>query len=385
MTNDKDTLLRVLAIRQELSKTSTKKYDALRDAVCADGRVRGIMEFYGANRTGRYAGRIVQPQNLPRTHLAAIDAARDFTKAGDAEALRFGWGSVNDTLSQLIRTALVPAEGLRFVDADFSAIEARVIAWLAAEQWVLDVFNTTGNIYEATASQMFGVPMEKIVKGQPEYELRQRGKVAQLACGYGGSTKAMERMDTKHKIDPAEYPALVQKWRDTNPRIVSLWRETNDAAVSAMNGDPAWVQGKVRFQLEAPGDLTFLTALLPSGRKLFYASPHMGQNRFGSESIHYMGQNQITRKWEATETYGGKLVENLVQAIARDLLCEKIEALEARGFPVVFSVHDEVICELPPERAVLKDVVAIMAAPVDWAAGLPLNAAGWVGDYYTKD
>lgn len=382
---------RVLGLRLALAKTSTKKYDAMALAACADGRLRGIMQFYGASRTGRYAGRLVQPQNLPRTHLANLDLARALTREGNYAALCMGWGAdkVNDALSQLLRTALVPRAGNRYIDADFSAIEARVVAWLAGERWVLEVFCTTGKIYEATAAQMFGVPVEKIVKGTPEYELRQRGKVAQLACGYQGGAGAMARMDTAHKIDPAEYPALVQKWRDANPHIVALWRETENAALAAMQGAPTWVQGKVRFALETtPGsELHFLTALLPSGRKLFYFRPHLSQNRFGRPCLHYMGVAQQSRKWETMETYGGKLVENLVQGIARDLLCEKIEALEAQGYPVVFSVHDEVIVERPASNvhADFESVKSIMSESISWAQGLPLNADGWVGDYYTKD
>ena len=381
---------RVLEIRQELCKTSTKKYNAMEAAVGPDGRVRGLLQFYGANRTGRWAGRLVQVQNLPRTHLAGIDTARTLVKEGNGAALRLGWGNVPDTLSQLVRTAFVPAPGRRFVDADFSAIEARVIAWLAGEQWVLEVFRTHGKIYEATASQMFGVPMERIVKGKPEYGLRQQGKVAQLACGYGGGEAAMARMDYGHAIDPAEYAGLVKKWREANPAIVSLWRKVEDAALCALRVGRCELtlpDCELQFTYEGddPADQRFLTILLPSGRKLFYARPTTGINRFGNTALCYMGLNQVTRKWELTETYGGKLVENIVQAVARDCLAVNIERLEAAGYPIVFHVHDEIVAEVAAERADLSAICEIMSRPIPWAPGLPLRADGWVGNYYTKD
>ncbi|TGJ75503.1 DNA polymerase [Caproiciproducens galactitolivorans] len=385
-----DDARRVLEIRQELSKTSVKKYTAMTDAVCDDGRVRGLLQFYGANRTGRWAGRIIQPQNLPQTHIngGMLDLARDLVKDQKIESLKLIYGSVPDTLSQLIRTALVPSPGHKFVDADFSAIEARVIAWLAGEEWVLDVFRSHGKIYEATASQMFGVPIEKIVKGQPEYALRQKGKVATLALGYqGGSGSLISMGALKMGISEEDLPDIVRRWRDSNKRIVDLWYSVENTAINVVQtGRPAGVRGLI-FALE--GDHTtdqfFLTITLPSGRKLYYAKPFLSPNQWGNDSLHYYGMNQTSKKWEVIDTYGGKLVENCVQAIARDCLAENIERLEAAGFPVVFHVHDEVVIDVKKEKANLDTVCQIMSQPIPWAPGLPLKADGWVGSYYTKD
>lgn len=383
-----ETVHRVLEIRQELSKTSVKKYDAMRTAVCADSRIRGALKFYGANRTGRWAGRIVQPQNLPQTHLAALPLARELVKTRKIDNLRLLYGSVPDTLSQLIRTALVPAPGNQFVDADFSAIEARVIAWLAGQEDTLQVFRTHGKIYEATASRMFGVPIDQIKKGLPGYALRQKGKVATLALGYQGSTGALINMGAlKMGLAEDELPDIVNRWRDANRAIVRLWHALENAAISVIQtGRPAAMRG---LMLALEGDTSidqyFLTILLPSGRKLFYARPFLENNEWGRPAIRYHGTNQTTRKWETSETYGGKLTENCVQAIARDCIAEKIEALEVAEYPVVFHVHDEVVIDCPPEKAVLDDVVKILSAPISWAPGLPLNADGWVNSFYTKD
>lgn len=384
-----DQARRVLQIRQELGKTSTKKYDAMARATCDDGRIRGTLQFYGANRTGRWAGRLLQVQNLPRTHLQGIDTAREMVKSREVEALRWAYGSVPDTLSQLIRTALVAAPGCTLVDADFSAIEARVIAWLAGEQWVLDVFRGHGRIYEATAAQMFGVPIERIRKGNPEYELRQRGKVATLALGYQGGVGALEAMGAlRMGIPEADLPDIVQRWRQANPAIVQLWRDLDSAAVDTIErGTRSYVRGQLVLARErdpAKG-LDFLTIQLPSGRKLYYASPTLGQNRWGNPSIQYLGVDQQTRRWTTQETYGGKLAENCVQAIARDCLAEAIERLERAGYPIVFHVHDELVCEVPCEHANLDKVIDIMSQPIPWAPGLPLAADGWVGNYYTKE
>jgi DNA polymerase len=382
---------RMLEIRQELGKTSVKKYAAMETAVCEDNRVRGLLQFYGANRTGRWAGRIIQPQNLPRTRLhgAELSAARSWVKKREVDKIDLLAGPVPDILSQLIRTALVPAPGKRFIDADFSAIEARVIAWLAGEEWVLDVFRTHGKIYEACASQMFGVPIEKIKKGNPEYELRQKGKVATLALGYQGSTGALINMGALEMgIPEEELPDIVQRWRASNKRIQDLWYSMENAAVDTVRtGRTNAVRGLL-LRIEGNRERYFLTIQLPSGRKLFYAQPKLGQNRFGRESLQYLGMNQTTKKWEAIETYGGKLVENCVQAVARDCLAENIGKLEASGCPVVFHVHDEVIIEKEisgPAEKELERVCGIMSQPIPWAPGLPLNADGWVGDYYTKD
>ncbi len=338
---------RMLEIRQELGKTSTKKYDAIEAAVCADGRVRGLLQFYGANRTGRWAGRLVQVQNLPRTYIGLehLPLARNAVRNREADKLRLLFGSVPDTLSQLIRTSFVTSPGNKLVDADFSSIEARVISWLAGEHWRLEVFRTHGKIYEASASQMFGVPIEKIKKGNPEYALRQRGKVAELALGYQGSTGALITMGALNMGIPEEdLPDIVSRWRESNKRIVDLWYRVEGAAVSVIqSGVPAGVNNLVLArEYDAENGLDFLTIKLPSGRKLYYARPELGVNQWGKSSIAYYGVNQTTKQWTPLETYGGKLVENIVQAIARDCLAIAIEHLEAAGFPVVFHIHDEI-------------------------------------------
>lgn len=379
---------RVLEIRQELGKTSTKKYDAIEAAVCGDGRVRGLLQFYGANRTGRWAGRLVQVQNLPRTYIEQLNIAREAVRNKQGNKLKFFFGSVPDTLSQLIRTSFIASPGNKLVDADFSAIEARVISWLAGEQWRLEVFRTHGKIYEASASQMFGVPIEKIKKGNPEYALRQKGKVAELALGYQGSSGALIAMGAlKMGIPEEDLPDIVSRWRDANKRIVDLWYSLESAAVSVIQtGAPAGVRGLVlarEFDLEH--DLDFLTITLPSQRKLYYAKPELGANQWGRPSILYRGVNQTTKQWTQLETYGGKLVENVVQAIARDCLAVAIEHLEEAGFPVVFHVHDEVVIDCPADKADLDKVVQLMTLPIPWAQDLPLNADGWVGDFFRKD
>ena len=379
---------RMLRIRQELGKTSTKKYDAIEAAVCADGRVRGLLQFYGANRTGRWAGRLVQVQNLPRTYIGYLPWARQAVKDLQTEKLRAMYGSVPDTLSQLIRTSFIAAPGHKLVDADFSSIEARVISWLAGEQWRLEVFRTHGKIYEASASQMFGVPLEHIKKGNPEYALRQRGKVAELALGYQGSVGALITMGALDMGIPEEdLPDIVTRWRESNKRIVDLWYAVESAAVSVIQtGHQAGVNG-ILFQREfdLENDLDFLTITLPSRRKLFYARPELGENQWGRPSITYYGVNQTTKQWTPLETYGGKLVENIVQATARDCLAAAIENLEAAGFPVVFHVHDECVIDCPEAQADLDEVVKLMTLPIPWATGLPLNADGWVGDFFKKD
>lgn len=387
-----DKAQRVLEIRQELGKTSVKKYAALETATCADSRVRGILQFYGANRTGRWAGRIVQPQNLPRTYISGelLPLARDLVKARNAAALRWIFGSVPDTLSQLIRTALVASPGNVLVDADFSAIEARVLAWLAGEEWRLEVFRTHGKIYEASASQMFGAPIEKIKKGNPEYELRQRGKVAELALGYGGGVAAMRQMDTGKilaEVPDEEIQEIVNAWRLRSPAITRLWNLCENAALSvAWSGASTAIPGAglvFAYEYDPNTGLQFMTIRLPSGRKLYYPEPSIGTNRFGRESVVYMGVNQTTRKWMQLETYGGKLVENITQAVARDCLAEAVERLEAAGYPVVFHVHDEVVIDARTDC--LDQVVEIMRDIPSWAKGLPLNADGWTDAYYKKD
>ena len=383
---------RMLEIRQELGKTSTKKYNALEACVCDDGRVRGLLQFYGANRTGRWAGRLVQVQNLPRTYIDGdlLPLARDLVKRRQTDGLRVVFGSVPDTLSQLIRTAFVAAPGHTLVDADFSAIEARVVAWLAGEEWVLDVFKTHGKIYEATASQLYNVPIERIVKGNEEYSLRQYGKAATLALGYGGGSAALITAGHLDKDTPEdELLDIRDRWRMANPAIVQFWHTVEAAAKEAVNtGRCVELQGgRLAFARECDpaNDMDFMTIRLPNGRKLYYPKPHMGVNRFGQPSICYLGQNQTTKKWAGLETYGGKLVENITQATARDCLAEAIDRLEAAGYPVVFHVHDEVVIDAGPGKDCLEDVIAIMRQVPSWAAGLPLNADGWTNPFFKKD
>ena len=385
---DNPEVQRMLEIRQELGKTSTKKYDAIEQAVCPDGRVRGLLQFYGANRTGRWAGRLVQVQNLPRTYTQPLELARNLVKQRKLDNLRLIYGSVPDTLSQLIRTAFVASDGNVLIDADFSAIEARVISWLAGEQWRLDVFKTHGKIYEASASQMFGVPIERIKKGNPEYALRQKGKVAELALGYQGGAGALINMGALDMgIPEDDLPDIVQRWRDTNKRICDLWYKMNSAAVEAISTGCSVGVGRllVSCEYDAAHEVEYLTVLLPSGRKLYYNSPQIGENKWGGPSISYMGMDQTTKKWKRIETYGGKLVENCVQAVARDCLAQAIENLEKEGLPVVFHIHDEVVIDCRADTATLDDVVDIMSRPIPWAPGLPLNADGWVGGFFKKD
>jgi DNA polymerase len=378
---------RMLEIRQQLGKTSIKKYVAMETARGEGDRVRGLTQYYGANRTGRWAGRLVQMQNLPRNYLKTLDYARNVVKAKNYDGLKLLYGNVPDTLSQLIRTAFIPSEGHKFVVADFSAIEARVIAWLAGEQWVNEVFATHGKIYEATAAQMFGVPVERIVKGNPEYSLRQKGKVATLALGYQGGTSALIAMGALQMgLTEEELPDIVHRWRQVNSRIRDLWYAVEQAALTAMQtAQPQGIRGLL-FALE--GDLvygqSFLTVQLPSGRKLFYPKPFLKENQFGKMAVHYYTVGQQTRKWEVASTYGGKLTENIVQAIARDCLAETLERVAAKGLQVVFHVHDEVIIDAPMETTV-DEVCGLMAEPVPWAPGLVLKGAGFESNYYMKD
>lgn len=390
---------RMLEIRQELGKTSTKKYDALETCIADDGRVRGLLQFYGANRTGRWAGRLVQVQNLPRTYTHPLPPARQLVKDRNIDGLRMMYGSINDTLSQLIRTAFVATPGNVLIDADFSAIEARVISWLAGQEWRLEVFRTHGKIYEASASQMFHVPIEKIKKGNPEYALRQRGKVAELALGYQGGVSAMRRMDVGHNLDDLsddEVKGIVDRWRETNSMIRDLWNIVDSAAITVITyGGAQTIRSEttdaiitLACELDVITGTRYMTILLPSGRKLYYPSPEIGVNRWGNPSVSYTGQNQTTKRWEKVETYGGKLVENIVQAIARDCLAIAIENLEAQGLHVVFHIHDEVVIDTPAwadEDTMLETVTKIMTKPIPWAQMLPLNADGWVDKFFKKD
>lgn len=387
----RETIKRVLEIRQQLGKTSIKKYVAM-DVQKGEGdRIRGLTQYYGANRTGRWAGRLTQMQNLPRNYLKTLDGARKIVKSGNYEGLRIIYGNVPDTLSQLIRTAFIPSEGRKFVVADFSAIEARVIAWLAGEQWVNEVFATHGRIYEATAAQMFGIPVEKIVKGNPEYTYRQKGKVATLALGYQGGTAALIRMHAlENGLTEEELPDIVQRWRQANPRIKDLWYKVEQAAVTVMQtAQPQAINGLI-FALE--GDMVygqcFFTVRLPSGRKLYYAKPFLKDTEtpYGQvkPALHYYGMNQDSKKWGVDHTYGGKMTENIVQAIARDCLAETLKRIDAKGLQVVFHVHDEVIIDAPADVTV-DEICSLMAEPIPWAPGLVLKGAGFESLYYMKD
>jgi hypothetical protein len=553
------TVQRMLQIRQELGKTSTKKYTAIENAVCSDGRVRGLLQFYGANRTGRWcltgdhevltpdgwvrldkwqggeiacwsmsseyiffqggkrvafdytgkmysidgpscaqistpehrmavrgkgghwkvrqvkslkkgefiipsvgrlpshsreavmsrctgfgdeqitripfsgrvycaetptgfflvrrngkvwvtgnSGRLVQTQNLPRTYIEPLAFARELVKERQPEALRLVYGSLSDTLSQIIRTCFVASpgnpgtpstpvtpgtSGRILIDADFSAIEARVISWLAGEQWRLEVFRTHGKIYEASASQMFGVPIEKIVKGNPEYALRQKGKVAELACGYGGGVGALVQMGALEMgLMEEELPGVITRWREANKRIRDLWYALENAAIQVITEGGSVRVGHVLLSREVDynNGLDFMTIQLPSGRKLYYAKPTLGVNRWGKPSIEYQGLDQTTKQWGWIETYGGKCAENCTQAIARDCLAVAIERLEAAGYAVVMGIHDEVVIDAhtgtgTKQEQCLEDVVKLMAEPMPWAADLPLDADGWTGEFFRKE
>lgn len=377
---DSEEVKTVLRNRQEAAKTSVKKYAAMASAVCRDGRVRGMLQFYGANRTGRWAGRLVQLHNLPQNHLNDLDLARNLVRDNDLEDVEMLFGNVPDTLSQLIRTAFIAKPDHRFIVADFSAIEARVIAWLADEKWRLDVFNTHGKIYEASASQMFKVPIEQITKGSP---LRQKGKVSELALGYQGGPGALTQMGAlKMGVKEEELQGLVDAWRNANPAIVRLWNEVGNAAMRAVRDGGAFI---IRHGIKFIKRGSFLCIDLPSGRTLYYVRPSIGENRFGSSSLQYEGMNQTTKQWGRQETYGGKLVENIVQAIARDCLALAMRRLDKAGYPIVSHVHDEVILETKIGEGSLEEACEIMGRPIKWAPGLPLRADGYETPYYKKD
>ena len=377
---------RVLEIRQQLGKTSVSKYSAMENAMCEDDRVRGLLQFYGANRTGRWAGRLVQVQNLPRNYISTLDTARELAKLGNFEGLKILYNNVPDTLSQLVRTAFITSKD-KFIISDFSAIEARVIAWLAGEEWVNEVFATHGKIYEATASQMFNVPIDKIKKGNPEYSLRQRGKVATLALGYQGGESALIAMGADRMgLSDDELTDIKVRWREANKNIVRLWYAVGDAVIQAMNGNGTqYVRGlEIQREWDMMYGLDFTTIKLPSGRKLYYPKPFLQTNQFGKDALHYYGVNQTTKKWEVNSTYGGKLVENIVQAIARDCLAETLLRLYEKNYDVVMHIHDEVVIDAY-ENEKLEDVNNILAEPIPWAPGLILKGAGFETKYYMKD
>lgn len=431
-STDNTIITSVLNIRKEMAKTSIKKYASMLVGISKDDRLRGIHQYYGAGRTGRWAGRRVQPQNLPKNSLKDLDLARQVVRSGDGELLEMLFGNIPDTLSQLIRTAFVAAENSRFGVADFAAIEARIIAWLASEKWRLDVFNTHGEIYEASASKMFKVPIESIffknkkgekIKG-PNYHLRANGKVAELALGFGGGPNALIKMGALNMgILEEELPKLVKMWRNANPGIVQLWRTVEDAAINCMvEQRPVQIMHNIRFTVE--NDVLFIE--LPSKRKLAYMKPRLktlmmvfvmcktdfqsfkkgqkyllptatadrfhaaGKIEYGSEpfekqSITYEGLDQDTKQWKRIDTYGGKLVENIVQGIARDCLAEAIVRLHDAKYRVVLHVHDEVVLEMPNGTGSLQEINAIMSKPMPWAPQLPLGAESYETIYYKKD
>ena len=368
----------LLNLRLELSKTSVKKYEAMARCVCRDGRVHGLLQFYGANRTGRWAGRLVQAQNLPQNHLPDLDLAREIVKNGDEELLDTLYASVPGTLSELIRTAFIPKDGYRFLVADFSAIEARVLAWLANEEWVLEEFRGKGKIYEATASRMFHIPQESIVKGNPNYEYRQKGKQATLSCGYGGGVGALKAMGAK--MPEEEMQPLVDAWRAANPNIVAFWNALDRAARTVIRKKTSARVGKVTLYWQ--DDKMFMH--LPSARNLCYQSPHFTENRFGSDAIGYYAPN-AAGQMVVQETFGGKLAENATQAIARDILAHALLTLEKNGYPVIFHVHDEAVIEKPTGQGSLEEACRLMAIAPDWAEDLPLRADGYECPYYRKD
>lgn len=371
--------LRMLEIRKELGKTSTKKYAAMKNAVCQDGYLRGILQFYGANRTGRWAGRIVQVHNLPQNKIPDIDYARELVAEGDFETLELLFEGVPFVFSQLIRTAFIPSEGCRFCVADFSAIEARVIAWLAGEEWRLEVFRTHGKIYEASASQMFHVPLENIKKGS---KLRQQGKVAELALGYGGAFGAIKAMDKAGSIPDDEIPMLVANWRRASPNICKFWRNAEAAAKTAIK-ERRTVKLKNGISFSYINRILFIRLL--SGRNLAYFDAKLEETPKG-ESITYAGVEQQTKRWGRLETWGGKLVENIVQATARDCLAVTMLRVSEMGYRIVMHVHDEIIVDAPvKDIQALDNITHVMAQEIPWAPGLPLKGDGYETDFYKKD
>lgn len=367
----------VLELRQLLSKSSVKKYVAMETCRCSDGRAHGLLQFYGANRTGRWAGRLVQVQNLPQNHIPDLAVARNLIKSGCFEAVELLYDSIPDTLSQLIRTAFVPKDGCKFMVADFSAIEARVIAWLAGEGWRQEVFKNNGDIYCASASQMFGVPVEKHgVNG----ELRQKGKIAELALGYGGGVGAMISMGAIDMgIAEEELQLIVDSWRQSNPAIVKLWWDVHKCVVKAIRDNSPQTYKCLNFQYEA--GMFFIG--LPSGRRLAYAKSKICRNDYGRDEISYMGVDS-TKKWGSIDSYGPKFVENIIQAMSRDILAEAMERLESAGYHIVMHVHDEAVIEAPKDAS-LEDACQIMSEAPDWTPGLILNAVGYECDFYQKD
>ena len=371
---------RVLELRQDMSKTSVKKYEAMKRSMCEDERIRGLLQYYGAS-TGRWAGRLVQVQNLPRNNMDDLDLARNLLLEGSFDALELLFDSVPDVLSQLIRTAFIPSNNHRFIVSDFSAIEARVIAWLAGEKWRMDVFNSHGKIYEASAAEMFKVPIEEIHKDSP---LRQKGKISELALGYQGSVGALKSMGALDMgLEEDELKPLVDTWRRSNPNIVKLWWDVEAAAIRAVK-ERVVVNMQYGLKFSYKSGILFIT--LPSGRSLAYVRPRIEiDERFNKDKLTHEGIMPGTRKWGRVDTYGGKLTENIIQAVARDCLAESIFRLHKAGYKIAFHVHDEVVLDVPKDKGSLKEVEEIMGLPIDWAPGLPLRAEGFETEYYKKD
>lgn len=372
-----------MALRTRLAKSSTKKYEAMERSACADAHIKGCFQFYGANRTGRFAGRLVQLQNLPQNHMEDLAVARSLVRDNDYETVRLLYDSVSDTLSELIRTALIPEPGHRFIVADFSAIEARVIAWIAGEQWRLDVFRNGGDIYCASASQMFHVP---VVKHGENGHLRQKGKIAELALGYGGGANALKAFGAdKMGMTEEEMVNTVDLWREASPRVCALWRALERAAIRCVVHKTPQVSaiGGIRFEMECG----ILWMTLPSGRRIAYYGAEYGPSRFHRDrrALSYMGVDQKTKRWGRVETWGGKLAENVTQATARDCLRDTMLALEDAGYDIRAHVHDEVIISEPRDGRTVEDVSAIMGRELPWASGLPLRGDGYACDFYMKD
>lgn len=370
----------VLKLRTEMAKTSITKYEAIQRSICNDKKIRGLLQFYGANRTGRWAGRIVQVHNLPQNHIQDLDLVRGLIRSGDIELCEMLIESIPNTLSELIRTAFIPNEGRRFIVSDFSAIEARVIAWIAGEDWRLDVFKTHGKIYEASASQMFKVPIESVKKGS---SLRQKGKIAELALGYGGSVGALITMGAINMgLKEEELQPLVDSWRTTNKNIVKLWRAVETGAINAINNIPVTMPHGIKFIKESG----ILFIQLPSGRRLAYIKPRIETDiRFNKDCITYEGVDQTTKTWGRIKTYGGKLTENIIQAIARDCLAEAMLKLDKLGHDIVFHVHDEIIIDAEKGKSSACEIAELMGQPIQWAEGLPLKADAYETDFYKKD
>ena len=371
-------ILEVLKLRLLMAKTSIKKYEAIERSVSSDSRVHGLLQFYGANRTGRWAGRLVQVQNLPQNHIPYLELARALVKSGRFEDLELLYDSVPGILSELIRTAFIPKPGCRFIVVDFSAIEARLLAWFSDEKWRLEVFANHGKIYEASASAMFNVPIEEIDKASP---LRQKGKIAELALGYGGSVGALTSMGALDMgLTEEELPQLVTQWRNANPHITRFWWDIDEAAIKAVKGKCETAANKVRFNCTS--GILFVT--LPSGRKLSYIKPRIEVNKFGREGLTYEGIGE-NKKWMRIDTYGPKLTENIVQATSRDLLALAMLRLNEAGFDIVMHVHDEVVLEVPFGESSVNEICKIMSLAPDWAQDLPLRADGYECDFYKKE